>query len=308
MLLVTGATGYLGAALVDLLVREGYGVRATVRSPEKARVLPPAVEQARADLSDEDALARAMAGCEGVFHLAAAITTSWDGTRAINVEGTRRVLRAARRAGVRRVVYTSSSAAIIQADGLVSENAPNRTALVDPYSVTKAEAEGVVFASVREGMDACIVNVTNAYGPSPRGASSYNQLFLASVRGTIETIVAAQVGWVLAEDVARGHLLAYQRGEAGKRYLLCGEVATFPTVLARFAELAGSPHLPRVLPPGSDLGPDAPIFARRSEVYGKLGPVRLDDANARAIGWQGRGIDAGLKLTVDWLQSIGEGW
>jgi dihydroflavonol-4-reductase len=292
---------------VELLVQEGYPVRATVRSPEKAGVLPASVEQARADLSDEDALANAMEGCEGVFHYAAALGATWEAAREANVEGTRRVLRAAQRAGVRRVVYTSSSAAIIQADGLVSENAPNATALVDPYSVTKAEAEGVIFDAVREGIDARIVNVTNAYGPSPRGPYSYNQLFLASARGNVDVIVNAQVGWVLAEDVSRGHLLAYEKGEAGKRYLLCGEVATFPTVLGRFAELWGSPHVPRVLPAGTDLGPDGPQFARRSEVYGKLGGVRLDDANARAVGWQGRGIEEGLRITVDWLKAMGEG-
>ena len=132
MLLVTGATGYLGAALVDLLVRRGLPVRVTVRSPERASVLPDAVERVAADLADEEALARAMAGCEGVFHLAASVGHSLHETREANVEGTRRVLRAATRTGVRRVVYTSSSAAIIAADGLVSERAENRTALPVP--------------------------------------------------------------------------------------------------------------------------------------------------------------------------------
>ena len=304
MLLVTGATGYLGAALVDLLVREGIPVRAAVRSLGRADVLPLQVERVAADLSDEDALARAMDGCEGVLHLAAALAPSLGDTREINTEGTRRVLRAAVRAGIRRVVHTSSSAAIIEPSGLVSERAGSGTALVDPYSVTKAEAEQLVFDAVREGLDARIVNVVNAYGPSPRGSQSYNQLFLAAARGGVAEIVDARVGWIVAEDVARGHLLAYQRGEAGKRYVLCGEVATFSTVLDRVCELWGSPHRVRALPPGTALPPDASIFARRSEVYGKLGPVRVDDAQARAIGFAGRGIDEGLRLTVEWLRSL----
>ena len=194
MLLVTGATGYLGAALVDLLVRDGIPVRAAVRSLGRADVLPPQVERAPADLSDEDALARAMDGCEGVLHLAAALAPSLGDTREINTEGTRRVLRAAVRAGIRRVVHTSSSAAIIEPSGLVSERAGSGTALVDPYSVTKAEAEGEVFAAVRAGLDARIVNVVNAYGPSPLGPHSYNGLLLAAVRGRIDVIVDAQVG------------------------------------------------------------------------------------------------------------------
>lgn len=304
MLFVTGGTGYLGSTLIDLLVRRGMAVRAAVRTPERAAVLPDNVERVRVDLSDEQALARAMQGCEGVFHLAASVGHSLEETREANTEGTRRVLRAAARAGVRRLVHTSSSAAIIDPSGLVSEDAENATALVDPYSVTKAEAEGLVFAAAREGLDARIVNVVNAYGPSPLGPGSYNRLFLAAIHGTIEEIVDARVGWVLAEDVARGHMLAYERGEAGRRYVLCGEVATFPTVLHRVAELWGSDHRVRALPPGSTVPEHAMVFAKRSEVYGRLGPVRVDDARARGIGFQGRGIEEGLRLTVAWLQRL----
>lgn len=302
MLLVTGATGYLGAALVDLLVQEGLPVRALVRSPERATILPPSVERAPGDLADEAALARAMAGCEGVFHLAASVGGTLAETREYNAEGTRRVLRLAARAGVRRVVHTSSSAAIIDASGLVSERTAGGTALVDPYSVTKAEAEDAVFDAVREGLDACIMNVVNIYGPSPRGPRSYNALLLAAIRGEVGPVVDAPVGWVLAEDVARGHLLAWQRGESGRRYVLCGEVAPFSTVLDRACELWGSPHRVQALPPGSDLPSNAAPFARRSEVYGRLGPLHVDDAQARALGFTARGIDDGLRLTVEWLR------
>lgn len=304
MLLVTGATGFLGAALVELLLARGYDVRATVRSPERAAILPEVVERAPADLADEDALARAMDGCEGVFHLAAALGGSLAEAREYNAEGTRRVLRAAVRAGVRRVVHTSSSAAIIEASGLVSEQAANHTALVDPYSVTKAEAEGMVFAAVREGLDARIVNVLNAYGPSPRGPISYNLLLRAAFRDELGSVVDAPVGWVLAEDVALGHLLAYEHGQPGKRYVLCGEVAPFSVFLNRALARWGSPQRVQALPPGTTLPPEATQFARRSEVYGRLGPVQIDDAQARATGFAPRGIDDGLSLTIDWLRQL----
>jgi len=304
MLLVTGATGYLGSVLVDLLVRRGLSVRAAVRSPQRAAVLPDTVERVAADLDDEASLVRVMQGCEGVFHLAASVGHSYEATRASNVEGTRHVLRAAVRAGVRRVVHTSSSAAIIEPSGLVSERAAGGTALVDPYSTTKAGAEQLVFTAVREGLDARIVNVVNAYGPSPLGPLSYNALLLAAIHGKAGAIVDARVGWVLAEDVALGHLLAYERGEQGKRYVLCGEVATFPTVLDRAAELWGSPARVDVLPPGSAVPEDAILFAKRSEVYGRLGPMQVDDAQARALGFHGRGIEAGLRLTVEWLRGV----
>jgi dihydroflavonol-4-reductase len=305
VLLVTGATGYLGSALVGVLVERGFAVRAVVRSQRRGTVLPAAVEQVFAELDDPDSLARAMAGCEGAFHLAASVGHSPAETRRANVIGTINLLRAARRSGLGRLVYTSSSAAIVDSSGLVSERAPNRTALTDPYSTSKAEAEGLVFAAVEEGLDATIVNVVNAYGPSPRGPLSYNGLFLAAAQGEVTEIVDAPVGWVLAQDVALGHLLAFEKGEAGRRYVLCGEVAGFGRVLDRFAELVGSPHRPRRLPPGATLSDDAPLFARRSEVYGRLGPVRIDDAGARALGFSARGIDEGLSLTAAWMAREG---
>lgn len=306
MLFVTGATGYLGSALVELLVTEGHAVRAMVRTPAKAAVLPPGVAHFAGDISDEDALAEGMKGCDGVFHFAAAMGASWEESRDGNPGGTGRVLRAARRAGVKRVVYTSSSAAIIQPDGLVSEQNENATGLVDQYSVTKKEAETVVFDAVRDGQDANIVNVVNAYGPSPAGPQSYNRLFLAAAAGQVPVVVDAQVAWVLATDVARAHLLAYEKGEPGKRYVASGEVATFPRVLDVFNRLWGASPDIEVLPRGSDIPRDRLWgHAIRSEVYGKLGPMTIDDTNARALGFAPTGIDQGLQVTVDWLRSIG---
>ena len=305
MLLVTGATGYLGSALVAVLTEAGFPVRATIRSEARASVLPDGVERVFADLGDEGSLVAAMRGCEGVFHLAASLGPLPEDTRRSNVDGTARVLAAAAGAGVRRVVFTSSSAAIVAASGLVSEQAPNETALVDPYSTSKAEAEGLVFAAVAEGLDVCIVNPVNVYGPSPYGSGSYNGLFVAAARGEVTEVVDAPVGWVLAEDVARGHLLAFEKGEAGRRYVLCGEVATFGYVLGRFAELTGSTRRVSALPPGTTLPDDATLFARRSEVYGKLGPVHIEDAQARALGFAPRGVDEGLSITAAWLTGDG---
>lgn len=248
-------------------------------------------------------MADAMQGCEGVFHLAASVGGTLEATRDFNTEGTRRVLRAAVSAGVRRVVHTSSSAAIITPDGLVSERHTGGTALIDPYSVTKAEAEQAVFAAVAGGLDVRIVNVVNAYGPSPRGPMSYNLLIRAACEGALREVIDARVGWVLAEDVAKGHLLAYEKGEAGKRYILCGEVATFSAFLGEAKRLWGNPPPLTVLPPGSDLPPGAHFFATRSMVYGKLGPVTTDDAHARALGFAPRGIKEGLALTIPWLKA-----
>lgn len=303
MLLITGATGFLGLPLVELLVSRGLPLRALVRSPEKASALPDVVERVPGDVGDEASLLRAMQGCEGVFHLAGAVGQSAEATWEANRGGTERVLRTAMRAGVRRLVHTSSSAAIIDRSGLISEQAAGGTAMSDPYSRSKAEAERLVLAAVREGLDTRLVNVTAAYGPSPAGPRSYNTVILAAVRGEIEAIVDARLGWVLAEDVALGHLLAYERGQPGHRYVL-GALAPYAEVLNRAAELWGSPYRVRALLPGSPVPPDAPFFVTRSAAYGALGPARIDDAQARAIGFQPRGVEEGLRLTVPWLQQV----
>lgn len=304
--LVTGATGYLGSALIALLHERGLTPRAVLRSPERAVALPPEVPWVVADLADPAALRRAAEGCEAVFHLAASVGNSAEQTRRLNVLGTQAVLDAARAAGVQRFVHTSSAAAIVDSTGLVSERAAAETALTDPYSTTKAEAERLVLASARDGgLEAVVVSPLMIYGPSPAGPHSYNALFAAAARGEVTEVVDAQVGWVLASDVALGHLLAYQCGEPGRRYVLCGEVAGFGDVLHRYAELVGSPHRVRALPPGSSLGPDASTFASRSEVYGKLGPVRVDDAGARALGFAPIGLADGLARTAAWLSGSG---
>jgi dihydroflavonol-4-reductase len=299
---VTGGTGYLGSSLIELLLAEGHSVRALVRRPERADVLAPQVEQVAGDLTSEAAMIRGMEGCDGVFHMAASVGGTLEATRAFNAVGTTTVLRAAKVAAVPRMVHTSSSAAIITPEGLVNENAANRTALVDPYSVTKAEAETACFEAVDGGQDVRIVNVVNAYGKSPRGPMSYNLLIRAACEGALREVVDARVGWVLAEDVAKGHLLAFEHGQAGKRYVLCGEVATFSQFLGVARRLWGSIAPLTVVPPGSDLPPDAHFFARRSEVYGKLGPVSIEDANARSIGFTPTGMEAGLAQTIPWMK------
>jgi dihydroflavonol-4-reductase len=138
------------------------------------------------------------------------------------------------------------------------------------------------------------------YGPSPLGPTSYNALFLSAARGEIDEIVDARVGWVLAEDAATGHLLALEHGTPGRRYVLCGEVASFGHVLHTFADHVGGKKV-TVLPPGSTLDPEAGAFARRSEFYGRFPPVRVDDAGARGLGFTPRGVAEGVAETAAWL-------
>jgi dihydroflavonol-4-reductase len=301
VLLITGATGYLGSVLVHTATRAGHDVRALVRDPRKAAALLPAgIDVAIGDLTDAGSLGHAARGCDAVLHVAGSVGSSPEETWHANLDGTAAVLAAARAAGVTRFVYTSSSAAVMDADGLVAEQPDGPPALTDAYSLSKAAAEELVLAAASDGMGAVIVNPVSVYGPSPAGPLSYNGLFLAAANGGIDTVVDARVGWVLAQDAAAGHLLALERGEPGRRYVLCGEVAPFGRMLHTFAGLVGGQRV-RVLPPGSSLGPEAGTFARRSEIYGRFPPVRVDDAGARALGFTPSGVEEGLARTAAWL-------
>lgn len=303
MILITGATGYLGSVVVHRAVAAGYAVRALVRDPHRAATLLPAgVEVAVADLLDGDALRAAADGCAAVLHLGGTVGGDPDLLRRTNVEGTRAVLAAARAAGVGRFVHTSTGAAVLDADGLMADEPVGPPALTDPYSASKTAAEELVRSAT--GMETVIVRPGAIYGPSPRGPESYNALFLAAVRGEVPAVVDSAVGWILAEDAAEGHLLALTRGVPGRAYVLCGEVATFGRVLRLVTDGLGAPPV-HVAPRGTDLGPDAGTFALRSQVYGMRPPVRVDDRGARAWGFRPRGVDEGVALTVEWLRSLG---
>lgn len=309
MLMITGATGYLGTVLVRRALRAGHAVRAVVRDPVRTATLPGTGEQetggrleiAVADLGDVDALRRAATGCVAVLHLAGTVGGDPEHIRRTNVDGTAAVLTAARDAGVPRFVHTSTGAAVLDATGLIGEEPAGPPVLTDPYSASKAAAEEVVLGAA--GMVVTIVRPVAVYGPSPRGPESYNGLFLAAARGAVPGIVDATVGWVLAEDVADGHLLALERGEPGRAYVLCGEVASFGRVLDLVADGLGVARVP-TLPRGSTLGPGADTFARRSEVYGQRPSLRVDDRAARAMGFAPSGIVAGVARTVEWLRPL----
>lgn len=296
--MVTGATGYLGSVVVAVLADEGRDVRALVRDEERARrILPAGVEIAVGDVFDADAVRRAARGATAVLHLAATVGGTPEEIRTANVDGALAVLAAARAEGVARFVHTSTGAAIMDASGLVAEVPVAPPVLTDPYSSSKVEAERAILAA--DGIETVVVSPVSIYGPSPRGPESYNGLFRAAAAGVVPAVVDAPMGWVLAEDAARGHLLALDRGEPGRRYVLCGEVARVGRVLHAYADAVGGKRV-ALLPPGSSLGPDAHTFARRSEVYGMFPPVHVDDAGARGLGFAPHGIDEGIARTAAW--------
>jgi nucleoside-diphosphate-sugar epimerase len=246
--LVTGATGHIGNNLVRALLARNERVRVLVRADSSPKPLAGLeVERSVGDLRDEASLERAVAGAERVYHVAAMISIRggdrdalWD----VNVAGTARLLSAARKAGVRRVVHTSSFGAI----GRSPTGPSSEEHLLDPnepatdYERSKAESELEVRRERERGLDACIVNPCATVGPFDFRPSLVGRTFVDFAHGKMKAYVPGGFDWVPMRDVVSGHLLAMEKGGSGERYLLSGEVASLDQILAWLAEDTGRPR------------------------------------------------------------------
>lgn len=226
--LVTGSTGFVGSHIIRLLNADGHSVRALHRKSSRLDALAGLeYESALGDVLDEDALRAACMGCDWVFHVAA-VADYWQADEAymmaVNVEGTRRVLRAAREAGVKRVIFTSSAAAVgIRRDGLpADENVPfTLPPHKFPYGYSKVKAEEVVqYAVEHYGQDVVTVNPVVILGPGDLNMISGRFITeMVRLQWTIP-ITSGAVGVADVRDIARWHILAAEKGRAGARYIL----------------------------------------------------------------------------------------
>ena len=253
---VTGASGFIGANLVRALLERGWRVRALVRG-DAPSLDGLGVELVHGDLF-ATGLADAMRGSDALFHLAAAYSL-WRRDRAellrANVEGTRSVLAAARAAGIPRTVHTSSVAAIgVRADGAPADETyqspPDR--LVGAYKRSKYLAEAEARRAFVGGQDVVIVNPTTPVGPWDAKPTPTGEIFVRFLNGQMPAYVDTGLNLVDVRDVAVGHVLAYERGVAGERYILGNENLTLRALLERLAAAAGRPapriRLPLVVP------------------------------------------------------------
>jgi dihydroflavonol-4-reductase len=225
--LVTGATGLIGSHVVRALLNEGWSVRALRRSTSPSWPTGEAEpEWVQGDLCDSASLRSAAEGCDAVFHVAAHYAL-WAKDEAIfervNVEGTRSVLQAAKEAGVKRVVYTSSVACIGQAPpgGLANEDT-RATAedLCGGYKQSKLAAENVAIEAAQAGQEVVIVNPASVIGPGDVKPTPTGKIILDFLQGKMPFYVDTGLNFVDVRDVARGHLLAYEKGQSGRRYIL----------------------------------------------------------------------------------------
>jgi dihydroflavonol-4-reductase len=245
-ILVTGASGFVGSAVVRQLLKAGYAVRALVRKTSPLANLDGLrVDTAIGDLSDRPSLERALRGCAGLFHVAADYRI-WvpDPKRMFvaNVEGTRNLMRAALAAGIERIVYTSSVATLgLPEDGPGNEDSPvSEQDMVGPYKRSKFLAEALVRRMIAdEALPAVIVNPSTPVGPFDIRPTPTGRLIVEAAARRMPAYVDTGLNIVHVDDVGRGHVLAYEKGVIGRRYILGGEDLPLAAILAEIAAIYG---------------------------------------------------------------------
>ena len=280
--LVTGATGFVGAALARTLLAAGWQVRVLVRAGSDRRNLRAiSVESAIGDLTDAPSLQRAVEGCEAVFHAAADYRLWVPDPQAMyraNVEGTRNLLEAARRAGVRRIVYTSSVACIgLPSDGTAgTEDTPvSLESMVGHYKRSKFLAEQVALEAAAAGAPVVIVNPAAPVGPRDIKPTPTGQILLDAALGRTPAYVDTGLNIVHVDDVAAAHVLAFHHGRIGERYILGGENLPLRDILIEITRLAGrSP--PRVKLPHGLVLPIAYLAEGFARLSGRSTRVTVD--------------------------------
>ncbi|MBD0345942.1 MAG: NAD-dependent epimerase/dehydratase family protein [Coleofasciculus sp. Co-bin14] len=320
---ITGGTGFIGANLVRLLLQEGYEVRALVRPTSCLDNLQGLeVEIVKGDLNDSE-LWQQMMGCQVLFHLAAHYSL-WQADREQlyrhNVLGTRNILAAARKANIERSVYTSSVAAIgVGANGQIVDETHQSPVekLVGHYKKSKYLAEQEAVQAVQKGQDVVIVNPSSPIGPWDIKPTPTGDIILRFLRRQMPFYLDTGLNFIDVRDVARGHLLALERGKVGDRYILGHQNLTLKELLDRLAQLTGLSAPQSSVPawlPLSVAWIDEQILAP----LGKSPSVPLDgvrmakqrmyyDASkaVRELGLPQTPLTVSLKDAVDWFLSHG---
>ena len=318
---LTGAGGLIGGALLGRLLERGDHVVALARSEASAAALGGrGAEVARGDVLDEDALAGAMRGCELAYHVAG-INTFCPPDPAelfeVNVRGAEAAVRAAGRAGVGRVVLTSSAATLGEAHGTTGrEDSPHRGSYLSVYERSKHEGEVAAFAAARRAdIDLIAVNPASVQGPGRAGGTG--RILIAYLNGRLRAFVDTRLSLVDIADCVEGHLLAAERGRPGERYVLCGATLSSLEALELVGGMTGVTGRPRILPPAVATAVAALIdggfrLARRKPpvcremVRTMLHGHRYDGSRAtRELGLSYTPVRETLRRTVEWALAQG---
>jgi dihydroflavonol-4-reductase len=324
--LVTGATGFVGSAVARSLLARGAQVRVLTRHGSNRRnIRDLSVQVAVGDLRDPDSVTRALAGCSALFHVAADYRL-WvpepDVLYQVNVDGTRSLLEAAAAAGVSRMVYTSSVGALgATADGTPADEdtAVQLSDMIGHYKRSKFLAEAEVRRLAAEtGLPVVIVNPSTPVGPRDIKPTPTGRMVLEAALGRMPAYVDTGLNIVHVDDVAEGHLLSFERGRIGERYILGGQDMTLGAILKTIARLAERKP-PRIrLPHGLVL----PI-AYAAEAWARIDdtrepfvtveavkmarkPMYFSSAKAeKQLGYRPRPADRALAEAVAWFNAEG---
>jgi len=321
--LVTGATGFVGSAVVRHLLAEHISVRVLARPRSDRRNLEGLnVEIVEGDLRDRESLDRALRGCHALFHIAADYRLWAPRSEELyqsNVEGTRNIILAAAEAGVERIVYTSSVATLgLNKDGTPSDE-NTRVSIIDMighYKRSKYLAEQEVHRLVREQrLPIVIVNPSTPIGPHDIKPTPTGRLILDAARGRMPAYVDTGLNLVHVDDVAAGHMAAFRRGEIGERYILGGENLWLKEILERIAKIAGR-RPPRIRLSHSVVMPIAHMSEFMGRVTGgwwepratidsiKMSKKLMFFSSRKAqeeLEYHPRPVDEALRDAVDWF-------
>jgi dihydroflavonol-4-reductase len=323
---VTGATGLAGANICKLLVERGDQVRALARAEADSDPLADlGVEVVTGDVTDADDVLRGATGSDAAIHCAALLggaSQNLADFEAVNVNGTKHVLDAAEKLGLRRVVAVSTGTFFDTSGGLEREDAPvSKEPSSDPYTITKMAAFQDAMARSAAGQDVVSTHPGAIFGPSPvasnaLGRTSFNRVLVSALRQRLERYLKFPVSWVFADDIARGCILALDLGVSGERYMLDGrpeDVVSIANACNRLCELAGLAHRVEDVEPSDDpelakvFGPTLVAIAAGAAAAGKSTRARplRDTKTFKRLGYDPISLDDGLRRTTEWLRQIG---
>jgi dihydroflavonol-4-reductase len=324
--LVTGVTGKVGNAVARALAARGDEVVALVRDPARAAaVLPEGVETARGDVTDPESVRAAVEGCELVFN-AMGLPEQWLADEGeferVNAIGSETVVREAARAGVRRVVHTSTIDVFHAADGARFDEShvadyPKGTA----YERSKQHADRLVLAAAeREGVEVVLANPAAVYGPGPEGSASPERDILRPVveakRAEAPALPPGGFGLLFSAGAGAGHLLVAERGKPGERYILCDGHVTLRELAEIAVRAAGRGRVPPTMPapvakalaavgePVARLTGKPPLLPK-GQLHFLLWNAAPDSSKAqRELGWQPTPIEEGVRATLASMKLI----
>ena len=318
---LTGGSGLIGGALATRLAERGDELVALARSHAAERALAARARRVvRGDVLDEDALAEGMAGCELLYHVAGINTLCPDDPAAllhVNVRGAETAVRAAARAGVRRVVLTSSAASLGEAHGAVGrEDTPHRGTYLSVYERSKHEGELAAFAAARRaGIELVSVNPSSVQGPGRAGGTG--RIMIAYLNGRLRAFVDTQISLVDIADCVEAHVLAAERGDDGERYVISGATISAREALEIVSELSGVRHDVKLLPAPVARAAGA-LVEGAFRARGKTPPVcremvrtllhghRYDGSRAtRELGLEYTPVADTFRRTIDWAVAQG---